>query len=244
MSKRILITGDVHGEIEIMNRFSGKNFPYGKDLTKDDIIIVAGDFGLIWSNEPSKSEKYYLKWLQDRPWTTCFIDGNHENHPRLLDLPTEKKWDGTVGVVRDGIYHLRRGEIYNIYGNSIFCMGGALSWDKARRKEFLSWWSEEVPNHTEMEHALINLEKHNWTVDFIITHTVPKTITKIVGLKGDKKDATCDFLEHISQTIKSYKAWYAGHMHIDKDIGRFRILYYDIVDLTTREKVKSIRRNS
>ena len=43
-------------------------------MTKDDYVIVLGDFG-IWDN--SKRENYNLDWLEDRPFTTLFISGNH-----------------------------------------------------------------------------------------------------------------------------------------------------------------------
>jgi len=236
MSK-IFITGDIHGEMEVNSRFATKRFPYGKTLTKEDFVIVAGDFGLIWSNDPeNRTEKYHLKQLQERAWTTLFIDGNHENHTRLQDLPIEEMWGGKVGVVREGIYYLRRGEIYTLYGKKIFCFGGALSWDKDGRTPYVSWWPEEIPNHKEMEYALSNLDRHNWDVDYVITHTIPNTLVKVVGLKGDKKDATCDFLDHIESKIK-FKKWFAGHMHIDKSIGKSRILYNDIINIETDEVV-------
>ena len=236
MANQLYVTGDIHGEIEIMDRFSKKNFPEGINLDKSDIVVIMGDFGLIWTGTPCKSEEYHLKWLQNRSWTTVFIDGNHENHPRLQALPIEQKFDGPVGVVRDGIYYLKRGETYNLNGRKVFCFGGALSWDKESRKEFLSWWSEEIPNHEEMEHALDTLEANQWKFDYVFTHTMPLKIVDKVGLKGGKKDTTCDFLEHISKSVKC-KSWFSGHFHVERDYGKYRILYHDIIDIDTREKI-------
>lgn len=42
----IFITGDVHGEIDI-HKLNTKNFPIQRELTKDDYVMVAGDFGLV-----------------------------------------------------------------------------------------------------------------------------------------------------------------------------------------------------
>ena len=39
----IYITGDIHGDTK---RFSQANFPEQKNLTKDDFVIVLGDFGV------------------------------------------------------------------------------------------------------------------------------------------------------------------------------------------------------
>ena len=51
----IFITGDTHGDIDIQ-KLSSKNFPKGKTLTKNDYVIVCGDFGLVWDG--SNSDKY------------------------------------------------------------------------------------------------------------------------------------------------------------------------------------------
>ena len=70
----IYITGDTHGDF---HRFSADNFPEGKTLTKEDYVIICGDFGGIWDVEKSSpQEKYWLDWLDNKPWTTLFCDGN------------------------------------------------------------------------------------------------------------------------------------------------------------------------
>lgn len=75
---KIFITGDTHGGCDRgLEKFSSKNFPEGKNLTKDDIIIVAGDFGLIWDppGNISRQEKYFIKWLSNKNWKTFFFFG-------------------------------------------------------------------------------------------------------------------------------------------------------------------------
>ncbi|MBM6867099.1 hypothetical protein [Collinsella tanakaei] len=86
-----------------------------------------------WSG--SNEEKYWLDWLGDRPWTTLFVDGNHECFPHLAELPVSDRWGGRVQVYPDhpSIIHLMRGEIYDIDGARIFAMGGAASHDKQWR---------------------------------------------------------------------------------------------------------------
>lgn len=45
----IYITGDLHGTAEYgRNRLSARCWPEGRGLTRDDIVIVAGDFGCVW----------------------------------------------------------------------------------------------------------------------------------------------------------------------------------------------------
>ncbi len=74
----IFVTGDIHGIAEYgASRFSSRAWPLGRTLTRDDVVIVTGDFGFIWSG--SNTDKYWLDWFESKPWTTCFVDGNHEN---------------------------------------------------------------------------------------------------------------------------------------------------------------------
>ena len=40
-----------------------------------------------------KEEKYNLKWLEDKPFTTLFVCGSHENFDQLYNYPVEE-WKG------------------------------------------------------------------------------------------------------------------------------------------------------
>ena len=44
---RIYITGDTHGDIDIHKLTAGR-WPEGRKLTKDDVLIITGDFGLVF----------------------------------------------------------------------------------------------------------------------------------------------------------------------------------------------------
>ena len=44
---RIFITGDTHGENDI-GKLNTRLFPIQKQLTKDDYVIIVGDFGACW----------------------------------------------------------------------------------------------------------------------------------------------------------------------------------------------------
>lgn len=100
----IYITGDCHGNFE---RFESYIFPEQAEMKKDDYVIICGDFGGVWEldtkgepwrkqfagnkhNARVKSENMQLDWLESRPFTTLFIDGNHENYDRLNAYPVEE----------------------------------------------------------------------------------------------------------------------------------------------------------
>ena len=60
-------------------------------MTRDDYMIICGDFGGVWDG--GKKEERNLDWLEDLPFTTLFISGNHENFDLLRKYPTEE-WNG------------------------------------------------------------------------------------------------------------------------------------------------------
>lgn len=124
----IFITGDIHGDPD---RFSVDEFPVQNEMTREDYVIICGDFGMLWSLKENKEENEQLDWLNDRNFTTLFIDGNHENFDRLNALPVRSWHGGNVHFVREHIIHLMRGEIFDLNGTSVFAFGGARSHDIA-----------------------------------------------------------------------------------------------------------------
>lgn len=229
----VFVTGDTHAEFE---RFNSKRFHLGKTLTENDYVIIAGDFGGFWDG--SEKERRNLKRLADKPWTTLFIDGNHENFDLLESEPEIDKFGGKVGDILGGkIYHLKRGYIYTIDDKNIFTFGGGLSVDKHFRKEGRSWWSREYPNAEEIDRAWESLksDKH---IDYVITHTAPtRYISRMFGdTWGGKKisDITAlhlqDFADYIRDN-KSIKRWFYGHFHYDIFEEDIVGLYYAIVNL-------------
>ena len=165
----IYLTGDIHGDHSI-NKLASSDFPEGKTLTKDDYVIILGDFGLLWKHEPDAQEKYWMKWLTNKPWTTIVVPGNHENWDRIYDLDITNKFGSPIRKYNDSIYFMKRGEIYEIEGKTFFNMGGAISIDRDQRILGVSWWNEEIPTEEEFQYGFDNLEKIGWEVDYILGH--------------------------------------------------------------------------
>jgi len=227
MAGKIYVTGDVHGRAP--DRFKIENFPIKDFLDKDDYVIVAGDFGLLWNN--GNKEKNARKWLEKQKFTTLFVDGNHENFDMLDNLST-KEWNGgKVGIVSDSILHLKRGNIYTINGKKIFVMGGATSIDKDNRIENISWWRREVPSYREMDFALDNLGKHNWEVDYIITHSAPDIIVENHMRYFKEYDNSLNKFLNLILEETTFKHWYFGHYHLDQSTDKYTMLYNKIIKI-------------
>lgn len=227
MTGRIFITGDKHGTFTPLFGLAEKN-----ELLESDILIIAGDAGYVWKDD----YKYTVESLEQVfPGTVAFIDGNHENHA-VLNRTEISLWNGgRVHRMSDRVYHLMRGEIYNIYSSTFFTFGGARSVDKDRREEGVSWWKEEEPTEAELEYGRNQLYKHIGEIDYIITHETPlfarAHINRSKPIDGDYiLPAELDEWYKAAKTSPKLKKWYFGHMHADKLIEpKLRAIHNDIL---------------
>lgn len=250
----IFVTGDCHGNFE---RFKEEYFPEQKEMTKDDYVIICGDFGGVWSTDQrEKEEVEALNWLNDRPFTTLFVCGNHENFDRLRRFPMMRWKGGKVHRIRPSIYHLMRGQVYEIEGKKFFTFGGAQSHDimggifekddpelKEKIRECykrnlpyrinkVSWWKEELPTKEEMSEGLQNLAIHGNKVDFIISHSCAASTLALFGRSYFKPDYLHRYLEKVKARCQ-YKKWFFGHYHQNKNVtDKDLLLWEQIIRIT------------
>ena len=216
----LIITGDTHNYFD-GRRLYRENFDY-TGLSKDDYLLIAGDFGYVWHGDERDNEE--LDKLADLPVTILFIDGNHENFDALDSYEIREWHGGKVHFIRDTIIHLLRGEIYNIEGYRVFTFGGAYSVDRYIREEGTSWWPQELPSDAEYENARTNLKAHGNSVDLIVTHEVPTSLLKIMYSRARGYDLS-HFLEELNQTV-SFSHWYCGHHHQEIEFDPKHSLLY------------------
>lgn len=244
----IYITGDCHGNYK---KLSNKNFPEARELTKNDYVIVCGDFGY-WCDD--KEQRYWFNWLNERPFTTLFVDGNHENFDELNKLEVSTWNGGKVHKITDSIIHLMRGQVFNIEGKTFFTFGGAQTHDiadgildpedadfKTKKRQLnkanaqfrinhISWWEDELPTDKELDEGLLNLSRVNWKVDYIITHCASNTIQN--QLNTDKAENRLTNYFDIIRNTCIYDKWLFGHYHKDEKVTlRDKCLYHSIIKL-------------
>ena len=209
----IYITGDTHGEVA---RFKENNMA-DTNWTEEDVLIVCGDFGFVFTGKAGESVN--LDFLETKPYTICFCDGNHENFPLLYSFPEETWHGGRVHRLRKNVLHLMRGEIYEIQGKTIFAMGGAYSIDREYRILGRSFWKEELPTWDECDRALENLEKRGMRVDLVVTHTAPAAVLHAMGKFPDAHEADFQaFLRKLYLNL-DFDHWYFGHWHEDEAVN-------------------------
>ena len=279
----IYVTGDTHGPKAysvysvdgVSRRFNRNSFPEQKEMTRDDYMIICGDFGCIWNYDSrydpsrsafkdvicldhgeSKEEKYWLDWLEGKSFTTVFCDGNHENFDRLDNAYPEVEFHGgRAHQIRENVFHLMRGYVFDLDGVSIFVFGGAASHDirdgilhpadysneDAFKREYtrwnrlgrqfrvdrLSWWERELPSQEEMERGLENLKAHGNRVDFVFSHCAPLQVAAMMGYTEQNRLAG-DF-DAIAQTVE-FQRWFFGHYHDNRQfMTKYIMLYEQII---------------
>lgn len=234
----IYITGDTHNSYDGNKLFTFPRMISSK-LTRDDYVIVCGDFGYVWFGD-GRDDTALDRLEKKLPYTLLFIDGNHENFNVLNDVekyPLTSMFGGTVQRIRPHIIHLMRGEIYEIEGKTFFTMGGAASQDKMYRTEGISWWPQEIPSPQEIDHAEKTLNAHDRKVDYILTHCMPTTCmfyaahnNLIPHLMEPKDDAITEYLDSVMATV-CYKHWFCGHYHTYREIPCHKLtaLYHDFI---------------
>jgi len=187
----IYITGDTHADFWRFSKYERENLRF--EITKDDYVIVCGDFGFLWSM--GQKFAYNKQLLESVPFTVLWVQGNHENYDMIKEYDIDE-WNGgkVRHIIKDKVILLERGQVFNIEGYRFFTFGGASSHDiqggvldlddpdfeekrtKARniglpyRIKGISWWEEELPTEEEMKVGINNLEKVGYEVDYVISH--------------------------------------------------------------------------
>lgn len=249
----IYVTGDCHGDFR---KFTTSAFPEQREMTKDDIVIICGDFGGVWDGPiESSNDAYWLNWLDQKPFTTVFADGNHENFDRLYnDYEIVDFCSGKAHKIRESVYHLMRGEIFLFDGLKFFVFGGASShdaedgilsredfdsdkaftneikrWHKQKKRFRIkgwSWWEQELPSDEEYQNAENNLAKAEYKVDYVITHCAPEKIAQSLGIKDYVPDRLTLFFDELRKKLE-FRYWFFGHYHNDLIIDKKYVLLYD-----------------
>lgn len=216
----IYVTGDTHGDL---SRFDA---PALKNLAKGDTLIICGDFGFVWDNNPK--ERRLLRKLGRKKYNICFVDGTHENFELLNSYPVEEWCGGKTHNISGNLRHLMRGQLFTIDSMTLFTMGGGESPDIDIRYENNVWEKAELPTREELLAGAETIEKAGCTVDFIITHEPPAKIKSFLRLK-DSENAAINglntYFDRLSDAC-TFRHWFFGSMHLDKFVSGSHICVF------------------
>ncbi len=222
----IYVTGDTHGDIERLSK------PALSMLNSKDTLIICGDFGFIWNDDTK--EKQFLNRLESRKYNICFVDGVYENFDALNEYPVAIWNGGRVHKIRPNVFHLMRGQVFEIENKTIFTMGGGELPELDFQDSDESSVKKEIPTSQEMLNGVTNLEKHGFKVDYIITHEPPAKIRDFLRMSENKNirvTALGAYFDELSQQTE-YTRWFFGNMHTDKFITeKYAALFTHIVSI-------------
>lgn len=152
----------------------------------------------------------------------------HENGPALKRLAVGFPHGCMAGIFKKTRYHIN--------GRDFFVIGGAYSVDKyIRLQKGYRWFEDEQLTSNEMDAIRENVATHGYQEDIILAHTCPYDQRPIEaflnGIDESSVDTTTErFLQEIID-MTEYIAFYCGHWHIEKQDGKIRFLFHDVISL-------------
>ena len=234
--ENIYVCGDTHCMLD----FGKMVHKDAMKLGKSDLVIILGDFGGFWEY---CSYSNIEKMLGKVPYQLAFISGNHENYDLLNKIHINEFNVGVERIGENELWYFPRGNVYEIADRKLFMFGGGQSIDKQNRTEHISWWKDELASPAIEEKGLVELAKHNNTVDYILAHTCPTHVAQDIlydtalnrGWRGrrsgydksDKKnDPTCKYLDFIVKE-NEFKEFHFGHFHRDVVVDDIYYCHYN-----------------
>ena len=222
----VYVTGDTHRDFDRISDFCTK---YG--TTKDDVLIILGDVSINYFLDSRDRElKKYLSGLEI---TLLCVHGNHEERPFMIDTYRERKWqDGVVYCEEEfpTLLFAKDGEIYDLEGKKAIALGGAYSVDKQYRiSSGAPWFPAEQPSQDIMDHAEEMLNKIDWHIDVVLSHTAPLKYEPTDSFSPNVDQGLVDktterWLDGIEDRL-DYERWYCGHYHCSRKIDRVKIMF-------------------
>lgn len=135
----LYISGDMHGQV--LDKLSYARNPELRQLTSEDVLIICGDIGIMWPGH-EKEGKYQLDWLNDKPFKTLCVRGNHDptpfwrsGVPSTGNRDTVKLITGTLcnpvygDKIYDSIFWVSDSAVLNLCGHRSLVISGASSHD-------------------------------------------------------------------------------------------------------------------
>lgn len=224
----IYITGDTHRDFERIYDFCQE-----VGATQEDILIILGDATINYYL--NSDDKILKEELSEYPITFLFIHGNHEERPYMIDTYEEIEWNGGIAYIEEEYPNLifaKDGEVYDLDGAKAMAIGGAYSVDKFSRD---IWFDTEQPDDIIKEHVESQLDKLDWKIDYIFSHTAPykyepqEAFLPNIDQKNVEK-STERWLDEIEDKL-DYSRWFLGHYHIDTRIDRVTVMYHEFEEL-------------
>jgi hypothetical protein len=187
-----MVVGDIHGKWGLTNLLIEREHP--------DMILQVGDFGW-WPRMEGVCWK--LKGLELGDARLHFCDGNHEDHPSLLEHSNQQT--APAELYKGVVYQPRGSTIQLPDGRTVLFMGGAYSIDGQYRTVGNDWFPvEELISQKDFSRL------PDCKVDIVISHTCPSCMVPVRERYGTD---SCEKALDAILDIYHPSLWYFGHWH-------------------------------
>lgn len=243
---KFFITGDKHRHFDRVKEFCRE-----MNTRCKDVLIILGDAGFNYYDD--KRDDDLKKELSALDITLFCLHGNKENRPQNVGTYGIRSFCGGKVYYEPkypNIYFAIDGEIYTFEGKKYMVVGGAHSVDKMRCLEKgIPFWYDEMPDDAVKATVELNLQNERNKIYGMMTHTCPinylptemfLSTRQNAGIKRkprkskfkkpfkpDIDRSTEIWLGELEKKL-NYEVWFCGHYHIDKQIGKVRMLCHDI----------------
>lgn len=165
---RLLVAGDSHGDPNHVTFLVGQAVEHNCDA-----ILHLGDLGFFpkWAPE-------FLdltgQLLEQNELALYFVEGNHEDYPRLHDprhrqVGPFRRIELSKGLGSGAIWHIPRGARWSWRGIRFLGVGGAYSIDRHQRGLGIDWFFEETLSEEDYRRIVAEPDK----VDVCVFHDAP-----------------------------------------------------------------------
>ena len=204
--QRVALAGDWHGN----SAYARRTFAYAAERGAQGLIQL-GDFG-VWPNgeqflkDVNRAARMHEMWF-------AFIDGNHDDHWRILRTPIDSTG---VRIIAGEILHIPRGFRWQWGPTRWVGLGGAVSLDRPFRTVGVSYWPEETITPEQRQRTI-----DGGPADVLLTHDVGACVT-VPGLPPEDSwppeemaaaNAHRRVLDGIAEVVRP-RHWFHGHMHV------------------------------
>lgn len=210
-SERVLIAGDVHGDLRAVDLLARRARANGAS-----VILQLGDLGY-WPHTDPQFIRKADRLLEQEGVHMLAIDGNHENFSALsCEHPDYEQFR----VLGRRVLHIPRGARFEWRGRSFAALGGAHSidkdWRRARERQARKrhqnqnwlWWPQELVSDDDVEQTTAG-----GRAEILLTHDCPMSV-RIPGF--DRPDPTTtenrDRLQRVMDAVRPQLVCH-GHYH-------------------------------
>lgn len=207
---RIVVAGDWHGNALWAMAVISEAARLLRDEARP-LLLHTGDFG-IW---PGKAGEQYITAVREAcaetGVTVWFIDGNHEDFTQIgqYSIRQEGRWG------KPGVHWLPRNTRWSWHGRTWHALGGAVSVDRAIRREGISWWPQEAITAQQAREAIAA-----GPAGILVTHDCPASVSHSFGVPPSfwdvadlaRSDAHRERLQDVVSAVQP-KWIMHGHLH-------------------------------